>query len=171
MQLKSIADTAAGVAGEPGAFVSALNDGLARLVVSEAFATAVHVVVSPADGEVGLANAGHPAPLLCKGKGGPIEELESAGMPLGILEGQDYAEETAAFEPGDTLVVFTDGVTEVRGRDGELLGTPGLIGLIEEERSGRPERFLERIYERVKAHCAEVALADDFTILSVRREG
>ncbi len=171
MQLKSIADAALDRTGYPGAFMAALNDGLARFVVSTSFATAIYALVDAQAGTVTYSTAGHPPGLLIPADGSAPVLLKGEGMPLGILADSDYEERTAPFQPGDSVVVYTDGATEVRNEQDEMLDTDGLASILWEESQGQRTQMLERVYGRVKEYCAEVIMPDDFTVLSVTREG
>jgi sigma-B regulation protein RsbU (phosphoserine phosphatase) len=172
MQLKSIARGSGSIAGSPGEFIGALNADLAEFVVAEAFATAFYSVLDTENGKLTYASAGHPHPLHYRAAEGRAVPLTGEGVPLGILPGQNYDCHTVALAPGDLVLLYTDGAAEVADQDGRMLGTEGLAGLLVEELGDRersPEGLLERLYERVEAHCATVSLPDDLTLLSVMR--
>jgi len=84
----------------------------------ERYATAVLAVLEPETGVVRYANAGHNPPLVVRGDGS-LEELWSTGIPLGMMADAEYTAEEVTLERGDTIVIYTDGVTEARNRQGE----------------------------------------------------
>jgi sigma-B regulation protein RsbU (phosphoserine phosphatase) len=166
MQLRSIAGGSAMVAGDPAAFIGAVNDELAKYVLAESFATAFYAVVDSHSGAVTYASAGHPPALHLAGAGGEVTKLEAKGAPLGIIEEYEYENSVAELAPGDILLTYTDGATEVPDGQGRFLGEEGLARLLTEEwRKGR-RLLLERIYEQVKEACGSVSPPDDITLLS-----
>jgi PAS domain S-box-containing protein len=172
MQIKSIARAKASLAGSTGRFVAALNTELADFVVAEAFATACYAVVNTKTGEFTYSNAGHPQPLLYRAAERRAVPLSGAGVPLGILAGQDYDCHTCNLAPGDLVLFYTDGAAEVANETGEMLNTDGLAKLLVEElrEQGSPSAdLLERLYQKIEARCAAISLPDDLTLLSVAR--
>ncbi|MFE7509660.1 PP2C family protein-serine/threonine phosphatase [Streptomyces sp. NPDC057540] len=103
----------------PGTALTRLNDTLIAEGAAR-FVTALIAMLTPADEggwDVEVAVAGHPRPLVSRA-GGRIEEVEGAGVLLGIIPGTRYRSVRAFLEPGASLVMFTDGLTEARGADG-----------------------------------------------------
>jgi PAS domain S-box-containing protein len=168
MFLKSMKENLNKVADRPGTFVAGLNEQLCRFVLDESFATAVYLVLDVSRNEVRYTNAGHPPPLH-RSSSGAILTLESHGVPLGINSDLPYEESALTLESGDSVLCYTDGITETRTSDGQLIGTEGLAGLIEDMQMGPEDQFLERLYRRVKQINGEVALTDDVLLLSLNR--
>lgn len=122
-----------GLAGEPGAFLTALNRHLQALlerVGETVFVTAAYAVVDAAAGEVRFANAGHPAPLHLERRAGRVSPCtlpDGPGPALGLMP--DFAYDTAArsFAGGDAVLLYTDGLYEAEGADGEQFGQKRLV--------------------------------------------
>lgn len=170
MWLKSLEESSSDVMLEPSKFLSGLNRELTKFVVEESFATAFYAVINVKRYKMTYCNGGHPSPLHFHARGGRIEELETPGLPLGIMAEQQYDALDVDLEPGDVILLYTDGITEVADRHGEMLGREGLGTMLSEE-LGRPQSgLLERLYQRVKDTCGDVSLSDDVLLLSVRRE-
>ena len=170
MWLKSLSESLAWLAWDPERFTAALNEELGRFVVDESFATGVYAVVDTAQNEVTYCNAGHPAPLQFHAADGTVSELESHGMPLGISAAEAYPVSTLQLAPGDMLLFYTDGITEVRDAQGQLLGAEELSRtLAEQVRLGRAN-LLERIYRQMLERCHAVSLSDDVLLFSVARK-
>ncbi len=91
------------------------------------FVTAFIMRADPSDNVLEYASAGHP-PAFLRGSTGVIEELHSTAMVLGALPDEDYMidEGVHSLGPGDSIVAYTDGAIEVRGKEGEMLGIEGL---------------------------------------------
>jgi serine phosphatase RsbU (regulator of sigma subunit) len=170
MQLKSIAEGCWELGAEPSAFLGRMNNELARFVVVESFATAFYGVLDAASGRFAFASAGHP-PALRLTASGEAPKLETMGAPLGIIEDHEYEGGEAELEPGDMVLSYTDGATEVPDAEGVFLGEDGLAALALEERQHGDRGILERVYQRVKESCAKVVLPDDLTLLSVTYGG
>lgn len=114
----------------PEHFLPAANDYLLRQEWNEGFATCVHVAVDLTDGEFRLSNAGHPPPALFAGGSGRWELLDRPGTALGLLPTASFGELTGRIGPNDALLLYTDGLIEVPGRDLEL-GIDRLLGVTE----------------------------------------
>lgn len=108
--------------------LSGLNAVLSRTASSDRFVTFVAAVIDLGSFSATLVNAGHP-PLLCRrGNRSDVEELgaEIAGVPLTVID-MPYEELVVTLEPGDTLLLYTDGVTEARNPRNENYGLPRLM--------------------------------------------
>jgi sigma-B regulation protein RsbU (phosphoserine phosphatase) len=117
------------------------------------FVTALLIDFNLETGRLRYLNAGHPAPLLLR-KAKLVGALPGGKrMPLGIAEGDDGVAEDM-LQPGDRLLLYTDGVTEARARDGSRFGTDRLVGLAEDgERAGLPApETLRRLALAVTGH-------------------
>jgi len=170
MWLKNLEANLAERAGDPSGFVGALNRLLSRILVPGSFITGIYGVVDPAGAEVTYTNAGHPPPFLYHGDRGEAEELDSHGLPLGVSPEEPYSSSSVSLEPGDVLLAYTDGVTDVADSEGRMLETEGLRCELAEAISHGREDLLERIYRRVLDYSAEVSLSDDLLLLSISRE-
>ena len=104
------------------------NDLLLNETFEHMFVTCLYAVLDPASGSLRFANAGHNLPYL-RGEAG-VAELRATGMPLGLLPGQRYEEQTATATPGDDLLLYSDGLTEAHGPDREMFGFPRLASLV-----------------------------------------
>jgi sigma-B regulation protein RsbU (phosphoserine phosphatase) len=122
-------------------------------------------VLAP-DGRLTYSNAGHNPPIVI-GRSG-IRRLETGGLILGLFPHATYEEETLQLEEGDTLVIFSDGVTEATNQAGEEFGEQRLLPCIEQNRDSTPEVLLDRILETVKTFAESAAQPDDLTALVLR---
>jgi PAS domain S-box-containing protein len=115
--------------------------------------------------ELTVCLAGHPPPLLIR-SGGEIEQVGTIGTLLGVIEPVAIEPVEATMAPGDTLVLYTDGVTDA-GADGKMLGEQGLLDLCASAESGTLPRLLSCI-EGAALERSDGSLRDDLALLAVR---
>lgn len=132
------------------------------------FITFFMTVADPATGELVFTNAGHNPPLLIRASGG-FETLASGGMILGILPKAVYTEGRATLQPGDVLVLFSDGVTEAADPQGDEFGEARLADLVASVRERPAEEIVEAINTAVIEFSQGAPAADDITVVAVRR--
>jgi len=114
-------------------------------------------------------NAGHERPLLCRG-GEIAVRPRDGGVPLGLLEDFPYLEQSIDLAGGDTLVIFSDGVTDAENEDGDPFGEDRLISTVASV-CGEPARVvLDRIATAVREHTRGTDPFDDITLLVARRQ-
>ncbi|MCW5977189.1 MAG: SpoIIE family protein phosphatase [Bryobacteraceae bacterium] len=118
-------------------------------------------------GEVELCNAGHCPALVVRRDG--VSVIESSGLPLGMFCSSQYPAVRCRLEPGDCLVLYTDGVTEARSRDGAEYGMDRLIEALAAQRGATARQLAAAIAEDLENFRAGVPRADDVLILAVRR--
>ncbi len=102
----------------PQAVLLELNDALLRAQLGYRFCTVLYASLTPRDGSISvcLATGGHPLPMVLRA-GGTVETVGAPGSLVGILDEPDITEQSVDLEPGDTLVLVTDGVTEATAAD------------------------------------------------------
>jgi serine phosphatase RsbU (regulator of sigma subunit) len=101
--------------------------------IADRFVTLVAAVLDPRNHTVTLVNAGHPPPLIYHRAARSVEEATGAavaGLPLGVLDGFEYASCQIELEPGDSILAFTDGVTEATDIQDHQLQTKGLYASV-----------------------------------------
>jgi adenylate cyclase len=155
--------------GSPRAIVSAMHESMFRAVESGRFAT-FFLAAFPPDGDgFRFCNAGHNPALVVRA--GRIEKLMASGLPLGMLDLDTYEEQTRAFDPGDVLVIYSDGVTECPWED-QQYGDERLEELVKRLATGSKgaREIALAIVDDVRAFCHGEMGADDVTILVVRRK-
>jgi len=155
--------------------LTAIHDNLAAVLTDQyggaAFASGLLVRLEIGTGVVTWTNAGHPAPLLIRG-GRVIGELEHEPTPpWGLFEGAP-TEATETLEPGDTVLLYTDGVVEARAKDGTEFGLDRLADLVGQQASDQlePEEIVRRVVRSVLEHQQD-DLADDATVVLVQWQG
>ncbi len=135
------------------------------LLATGLFITVFCLSFEPSTRQVRFVNGGH-HPALLRHPDGRVEELDSDGMPIGLLPDPGYEEGRAELAPGSVVLVFSDGVVETRAPGGELFGTARLVDLLAEH-GGKPD-VIDRLLAALAGHRAGAAQQDDVTVVELR---
>jgi sigma-B regulation protein RsbU (phosphoserine phosphatase) len=152
----------------PAALLAYLNSQLARATTRhDSFVTAFYAVLDPIARTLTYSRAGHNPPRLVRQDA--VQSLDEVGtLPLGVLEGQTYDEATVTVQPGDLLLLYTDGVTEVASpTSGELFGTDRLDQQLQDCRTSADD-CIDRIRTAVARFCDNSPPTDDQTLIAIR---
>ena len=150
----------------PGEILSRLNDELAAQNPRSMFVTMACLDVRGS--RVTCANGGHDTSLLVGGAA-PSAVFPSTGTVLGLFPDQRYESESVELRPGDTLVLYTDGVSEAANPGGELFGDERLHACFASGAGATASESAERLLASVRAFAAGAPQSDDITILALRR--
>jgi sigma-B regulation protein RsbU (phosphoserine phosphatase) len=149
----------------PARLMRTLNQHLCQKRIEGAFVTAFLGIYEPATRRLTYSSAGHPAPMIPSFTDQPAVSLDQAGgLPLGIDEDADFDQATIQLQPGQTLVLYTDGISEARSRDGEMLGSAGIEQSLRGF-SGAPHSVTDQICRFVVNHHGGQRPDDDQTIV------
>ncbi len=146
--------------------VARLNNLLTDTTAEGYFATFFFGIYDKNSGEYTYTNAGHNAPILLRGDDS-VERLEKGGVVLGFLNNQEYHQEKVLLRSGDYLVLFTDGVTEVKNSEGEEFGEERLVDFIRDNRDKKPHRMRTLLFEEIRKFSSQAELEDDATLVIV----
>jgi len=149
--------------------VQSVNRLLASSMGASGFVTAVYGILNPEAGTYIYSNCGHNPPVLLR-SGGGVEMLDRGGAALGVLPEAEYDTAVAALDPGDTLVLYTDGVVEAANADGEEFGTERLIQVVKRTSGLDAQRIIKAVAKETRAHSRRHSYRDDFTIVILKRE-
>jgi sigma-B regulation protein RsbU (phosphoserine phosphatase) len=117
---------------------------------------------------VQFANAGHNYPIVLPAAGG-WRYLEEGGIPLGIVPGFEYGETSMSLEPGDSLLLYTDGITDARNLEGEDFGEERLVRLAERlPRELTADEIVRTVADEVSRFTAGADQADDITLVALK---
>lgn len=125
---RSVMRSAAQQLDSPGQVLERVNDALCPDIPTNMFVTCLYAVLDTTTGHLRYANAGHDLPY--RRHAGEASELRATGMPLGLMSGMAYEEKEARLEPGDTLLLYSDGLVEAHSRTGDMFGFPRTRELI-----------------------------------------
>ncbi len=153
--------------------VGRINDLVCGRAATGQFATLFLAWARESDMTLRFTNAGHNFPILLRADGGS-RTLETGGLVVGMMEGAAYEEGTVPLEPGDRLVLYTDGVTEADRGNGDMFGEARLETLLRSLPPGLSAReVVEAVLSRLRLFLGEVEAGDDVTVMAlcVRGEG
>jgi sigma-B regulation protein RsbU (phosphoserine phosphatase) len=155
----------------PAAALTVANRVLLEDGDSGLFVTALFGRLDPAAGRLTFANAGHMRPLRAAA-GGVIEELKSVGIALGVIHDIELEEVTVTLEPGDSILLYTDGVTDAASPDYQRFGPTRLwdaIAAANRAGDARPAKIVESVRSAVSGFVGAAAPADDLTLFALGR--
>jgi sigma-B regulation protein RsbU (phosphoserine phosphatase) len=156
---------------EPADCLAAVNALLCIDNPTLMFATAFYGILDTVTGEIRYANAGHNPPYVLHASG-TVDVLPGAGaMALGVIEDMPYQTQHTRLAPGDSLICFSDGVTEATDAGGDLFGEERLVAFLAGQTNSHPSELLGSVIAEVDAYMALAPMADDVTLLVVRYNG
>jgi serine phosphatase RsbU (regulator of sigma subunit) len=154
----------------PAATLTRANRAISRRAVESRFATIAYLILAP-DGRLRSSSAGH-LPACVVRVDGSVQRLEKGGLLAGVFEDARYEEEEITLRAGDTVLLYSDGVTDAENYEGEQLGEDRLMDLIRSaSRADSPDAVLESALRSVQEFAAGRPPADDITLLVVRYDG
>ena len=152
----------------PSQTIARVNLALYRRGIESRFVTLMYGVLNP-DGSLIYCNAGHNPPLVINASGsGVIRRLDRGGPIVGLFESAVYEDETVKLNPGDWLVVFSDGVSEALSAAGEEYGDSRIVSCVQNHASLEPQGLLEAIFADVREFARGAAQSDDITAMVLR---
>ncbi|MBN2549069.1 MAG: SpoIIE family protein phosphatase [Anaerolineales bacterium] len=165
----------------PARVLERVNDILEPDAPQGMFVTLAYAVLDLAKGELEYANAGHNPPILVRKRNCQLKRLTRGGMALGVQPGSRIQGRQTVVEPGDYLVLYTDGVTEAFSPQGELFGEERLLQTIEgvaacllsgaDAQAPGAQEMLDAIDASVASFSDGAQLADDLTLVVIKRNG
>lgn len=145
-----------------------LNRSVSASCPSNRFVTFFLAVFDPATGELTYSNAGHNPPYLLR-TDGTVEELTVGGPVLGILKSMAFSSAKVKFNPGDVLVMFSDGVTEAQNAQSDEFGEERLLEVLKASRGGTADEIMKAVYEATERFMGDAPAVDDITVVVARR--
>lgn len=147
------------------------NRDLCRENKNGMFVTAWMGVLTLSTGELACVNAGHTRPLLRRADGNYNYVTGQNGFVLAGIEDIEYQKEEIQLNPGDTLFLYTDGVTEATDKENQLYGENRLEAVLNKNTAAAPDEILTAVWEDVTVFKGEAEQFDDITMLSLRFNG
>ena len=157
--------------GTPGEVLSEVNDLLTEDNEAFMFVTVIYAVFDPETGVLTYANGGHNNPLLVHADGTSEELSHTGGVALGVMPGLEYAESSITLDAGDTLVLYTDGVSEAMNSEGEEFGMDRFREIFVDHPPNSARDTNEAILQAVHDFAGDTPQSDDVTCLVIQRVG
>ena len=154
---------------QPGGVLKEVNDFLCADNEAMMFVTVFYAVYDPATGELTYANGGHNLPVIIHADGTSTVMPGTAGIALGIMPGAEYQENTIALAPGDTVIFYSDGVTEAVNETGDEFGMDRLAGIFSDGERLDCQSATGAVFDEVAKFAGEAPQFDDITCLVLHR--
>lgn len=168
MHLSSLWNRYHNLLGSPVEFAAKINEELVKVVkTDESFATALCGLVDLKNRTFRFTGAGAPQVLLMHADG-THECLESAGLPLAIMDDADYEEAGSEIQEGDRLLFFSDGAVEIHNAAEEMLDLGGLIGILRQQNYPTADIQMDALEEELLKYSNGIRLDDDLTFIEIR---
>lgn len=153
----------------PGAVLRETNNAICPDVPPSMFVTCLYAILDPATGRLVYANAGHNLPY--RQRAGQVSELRATGMPLGLLPEMDYEEYETVLEPGERLLLYSDGLVEAHNPHREMFGNPRMETLVSQSRDDASAMIQKLLDELEQFSGSDWEQEDDITLVIVSRDG
>jgi serine phosphatase RsbU (regulator of sigma subunit) len=126
--------------------------------------------LEPATGRFRYAIGGHNPPVLV-GYEGTATVVAGRGIALGVLDAMQYTEQEILLRLGDSLLLYTDGLTEAINAYDEEFGLPRVLAVVRDQCAASPAAMVEGLAAAVEAHARGVEVFDDLTLVVIQRMG
>ena len=155
----------------PGDVLSEVNDLLTEDNETIMFVTLLYAVFDPESGLITYANGGHNNPMLVHADGTSEELATTRGVALGVMPGLEYSQDSITLGPGDTLILYTDGVSEAMNSEGEEFGMERFEQIFVDNPPASARQVNELVLQAVSDFAGDVPQSDDVTCLVLRKDG
>jgi serine phosphatase RsbU (regulator of sigma subunit)/anti-sigma regulatory factor (Ser/Thr protein kinase) len=153
---------------EPGIVLERVNDHLQPDMPAKMFVTCLYGVLDPETGHLRFANAGHDVPYVRTADG--VRELRARGMPLGLMPGMAYEEKEMTLEPGDSVLLHSDGIVEAHDAERNMYGFPRLKETV--AGTGGSQELIDAVLSDLAGFAgATTEQEDDITMVAIQRSG
>jgi serine phosphatase RsbU (regulator of sigma subunit) len=166
---RTLLRSAAALCPSPGECLRRVNELLIPDNKAEMFVTVFYGILDIPSGRLEYSNGGHNLPYVLRADGRVDALARTGGTVLGMLGGVDFRTQEGALGREESLLLFTDGVTEAMDVDGELFGEDGLEAVLAACKGRAPSEIVRSIRDAVERHAGDAVQSDDLTALVVRR--
>jgi sigma-B regulation protein RsbU (phosphoserine phosphatase) len=163
-------------ASDPAHVIAEINRGLAPIVEQTGevvFATAVFAVIDTSTATLSYCNAGHPWPMVRRGSSRVVEALVTADPEpaAGLINDFSFTSSTTSFEPGDCLLLYTDGLVEASNAEGVMYGETRLRQFVERDFDAPGAELIDRLIGDIRSFAGRTEFDDDICALAVESTG
>ena len=154
---------------DPGPVMNEVNNLISADNAAAMFVTLLYATYNPESGDFRYSNGGHNPPIVVRADGAATPLPPTRGIALGLMPDLPYEEDSIRLEPGDSIVMYTDGVTEAMDAAGEEFGMERLQDVFQGQPLTNVQTATESIFAAVHAFSQDVPQTDDITIMILRR--
>ena len=171
--IRALVEEEAQVTSDPGELLTRVNHALAEILKqahTTMFATCFYLVADVNNAQLRFANAGHPCALHIRQRSAPAEKLESdgrVGPAMGIFPSARYQTAARSMATGDLIMLFTDGLFEVEGPDGDSFSQQQFHATVNRHVASPPEEFFTRVLEEIRKFSKRETFDDDVCVVGV----
>jgi sigma-B regulation protein RsbU (phosphoserine phosphatase) len=155
----------------PARVLQATNHHLLGMNDAGMFVTVLYGVLNCRDGRFRYARAGHELPLHLNAAGEMIVPPRGLGQPLGLFEGASLDEQSIVLEPGDTLLMYTDGATDLTDSHGTGFGLERLCDVTRSIRDASAQACCDRLWKALAGYQGSGSQFDDVALVAIRKQG
>jgi serine phosphatase RsbU (regulator of sigma subunit) len=145
-----------------------INEYIYENSPSNKFLTLFYGTINPQSGELKYSNGGHNPPMLVRTTG-EVLQLDKGGLPVGMMKGMPYQEASVVFNPGDVLVIYSDGITESVNEKDEEFAEQRLVEVVKHNLNRSASGIRDRIDEALSRFVGTMAPVDDMTLMIIKR--
>jgi sigma-B regulation protein RsbU (phosphoserine phosphatase) len=150
----------------PSALLEALNDSLQERKLDSQYVVMLYALWNDDNRTLQVANAGASQPLICRS--GEVDTVHAEGFPLGMFPNVKYEEFTLSTQPGDSLIFFSDGITDAENAAGDMFGDDRLKALVKKHHQKSASRIADAIFSEVSKFQSERERFDDETLVVLK---
>ena len=145
------------------------NKRIKKDIKSGMFVALLYAVLNAGERTLSLCSAGQTQPIHLSSENGKARFIETRGdtFPLGILDEAEYEESQFQLQPGDKVVIYTDGIVEEMNEQEEMFGFDRLLAIVQNSKNKTAEALLQEIIERVKEFAGNADQHDDLTVIVI----
>ncbi len=155
------------VANSPKQCIERSNKLLLQSTSDEKYATLFYGILDTSSNKLSYTNAGHNPPLIIS-KNGSSRRLKTGGIMIAMMDNFPFEEETVDIQPGDTLVIYSDGITESFNEKDDEFGEDRLEEILKKNVTRSPEEMIASVIDAVNAHAGKMPQADDMTMVVLK---
>lgn len=168
----NVIDTCAGeYPDSPQAVFTSANQRMLQRLEGRMFLTAFYGILDPEQGSLMYCNAGHSPPYRISASGGETTRLLRTGPPLGLLDEAAWKTQTLRLEPGDALLLYTDGVTDAERADETFYGSQRLEASLQAQAGKTAIQIRDGLLAEIQSFAAGAPQYDDIVLMAVKRVG
>jgi len=154
-------DSLAGLMGD-------FNKAVYSFSTADKYSTLFCGLLDPSSRKLTYVNAGQVRPMLLRSADGSIELLDSGGFPVGLLDASEYEQGQALLQPGDSVLCFSDGISEATNAKGEMWNESEVQKVFQACRGLTAQQMIDQLVKATDGFAGDAEQADDMTVVAIR---